>query len=115
MIVPECLYGLMARPREFFGGSRGIGGAIASRLARDGFDVPLTYVSRPDHASDLAAAIEDTGRRAIAIRADSGDPVAIRYASLRRSSVSARSTSPWSAPASFVSHWSRRSRSRIST
>ena len=63
-----------------FGGSRGIGGAIASRLARDGFDVALTYVSRPDRASDLVSAIEDIGRRAIAVRADSADPAAIRNA-----------------------------------
>ena len=63
-----------------FGGSRGIGAAIASRLARDGFDVALTYVSRPDRASDLVSAIEDIGRRAIAVRADSADPVAIRNA-----------------------------------
>jgi 3-oxoacyl-[acyl-carrier protein] reductase len=63
-----------------FGGSRGIGAAIASRLARDGFDVALTYVSRPDRASNLVSAIEDIGRRAIAICADSADPVAIRNA-----------------------------------
>ena len=63
-----------------FGGSRGIGGAIASRLARDSFDVALTYVSRPDRASDLVSAIEDIGRRAIAVRADSADPAAIRNA-----------------------------------
>jgi 3-oxoacyl-[acyl-carrier protein] reductase len=33
-----------------FGGSRGIGAAIATRLARDGFDIALTYVSRPEAA-----------------------------------------------------------------
>jgi 3-oxoacyl-[acyl-carrier protein] reductase len=69
-----------ARVAIVFGGSRGIGGAIASRLARDGFDVALTYVSRPDRASDLVSAIEDIDRRAIAVRADSADPVAIRNA-----------------------------------
>jgi 3-oxoacyl-[acyl-carrier protein] reductase len=63
-----------------FGGSRGIGAAIASRLARDGFDVALTYISRPDRASDLLSAIEDIGRRAIAVRADNADPAAIRNA-----------------------------------
>ena len=71
---------MSARVAIVFGGSRGIGGAIASRLARDGFDIALTYVSRPDRASDLVATIEGNGRRAIAIRADSADPVAIRNA-----------------------------------
>jgi hypothetical protein len=69
-----------ARVAIVFGGSRGIGEAIASRLARDGFDVALTYVSRPDRASDLVSAIEDIGRWAIAVRADGADPVAIRNA-----------------------------------
>lgn len=71
---------MSARVAIVFGGSRGIGAAIASRLARDGFDVALTYVSRPDRASDLVSAIEGIGRRAIAIRADSADPAAIRNA-----------------------------------
>ncbi|HEX3523648.1 MAG TPA: SDR family NAD(P)-dependent oxidoreductase, partial [Stellaceae bacterium] len=39
---------MTARVAIVFGGSRGIGAAIASRLARNGFDVALTYVSRPD-------------------------------------------------------------------
>ena len=56
------------------------GGAIVSRLAQDGFDVALTYVSRPGRAGDLVSAIEDIGRRAIAIQADSADPAAIRAA-----------------------------------
>ena len=63
-----------------FGGSRGIGAAIATRLARDGFDIALTYVSRPEAAADVVAQIEALGRRALAIRADSADPVAIRSA-----------------------------------
>jgi 3-oxoacyl-[acyl-carrier protein] reductase len=63
-----------------FGGSRGIGAAIAIRLARDGFDVALTYVSRPEAAAAVATEIEALGRRALPIRADSADPVAIRDA-----------------------------------
>jgi 3-oxoacyl-[acyl-carrier protein] reductase len=50
------------------------------RASRDGFDVALTYVSRPDGASDLVSAIEDIGRRVIAVGADSADPAAIRNA-----------------------------------
>jgi 3-oxoacyl-[acyl-carrier protein] reductase len=71
---------MSAKVALVFGGSRGIGGAIVSRLAQDGFDVALTYVSRPGRAGDLVSAIEDIGRRAIAIRADSADPAAIRAA-----------------------------------
>jgi len=63
-----------------FGGARGIGAAIAVRLARDGFDIALTYVSRPDSAAEIVAAIENAGRKAIAIKADSADPAAIRAA-----------------------------------
>jgi NAD(P)-dependent dehydrogenase (short-subunit alcohol dehydrogenase family) len=48
---------MSAKVAIVFGWSRGIGGAIASRLAQDGFDVALTYVSRPDRAGDL----EDIG------------------------------------------------------
>ena len=71
---------MSAKVAIIFGGSRGIGGATASRLARDGFDVALTYVSRSDRATDLVSAIADVGLRAIAVRADSADPAAIRYA-----------------------------------
>jgi 3-oxoacyl-[acyl-carrier protein] reductase len=71
---------MSAKVALVFGGSRGIGGAIVSRLAQDGFDVALTYVSRPGRAADLVSAIEDIGRRAIAIQADSADPAAIRAA-----------------------------------
>ncbi|MBR0915968.1 3-oxoacyl-ACP reductase family protein [Bradyrhizobium japonicum] len=63
-----------------FGGARGIGAAIAVRLAKDGFDIALTYVSRPDSAGEIVAAIENAGRKAVAIKADSADPAAIRAA-----------------------------------
>ena len=39
------------------GGSRGIGRAIAQTLARDGFQVILTYVSKPEEAEKVAADI----------------------------------------------------------
>lgn len=63
-----------------FGGSRGIGAAIARRLAKDGFQVALTYVSRPDKAGEIVTAIEADGGSALAIKADSSDPEAIRAA-----------------------------------
>ncbi|MDF3100848.1 3-oxoacyl-ACP reductase family protein [Burkholderia sp. BCCIQ04A] len=63
-----------------FGGSRGIGAAIARRLAADGANVAFTYISAPERAHETAAAIEARGRAALAIRADSADADAIRQA-----------------------------------
>lgn len=63
-----------------FGGSRGIGAAIARRLARDGYAVALTYASRADKASEVVAAIQAEGGRAIALRADNADAQAITAA-----------------------------------
>ncbi|WP_094837855.1 3-oxoacyl-ACP reductase family protein [Bordetella genomosp. 4] len=54
-----------------FGGSRGIGAAIAKRLAEDGADVALTYVSAPDHAAATVRDIVALGRAGVAIQADS--------------------------------------------
>ena len=59
------------------GGSRGIGAAIAKRLARDGADVALTYASAASDARIVAAAIENSGRRGLTIAADSADPQAV--------------------------------------
>jgi 3-oxoacyl-[acyl-carrier protein] reductase len=63
-----------------FGGSRGIGAAIATQLAQERFSVALTYVSRPDKAREVCDSIVEAGGEAIAIHADSGDPSAIRRA-----------------------------------
>jgi 3-oxoacyl-[acyl-carrier protein] reductase len=63
-----------------FGGSRGIGAAVAHRLARDGADVALTYVSAPERAEETVRAIEVEGRQGLAIPADSADPAAIQAA-----------------------------------
>lgn len=56
------------------GGSRGIGAAIALRLAQNGADVAITYVNGEAAAREVAAKIEATGQRAFAIRADAADP-----------------------------------------
>ena len=59
------------------GGSRGIGAAIVKRLAREGADVALTYVSKPDEASKTADAAKAFGVRALAIQADAGNAEAV--------------------------------------
>ena len=62
------------------GGSRGIGAAIARRLAADGADVVLTYALAADQAQAVAADIRAGGRRALAIAADSADSQAVTAA-----------------------------------
>jgi NAD(P)-dependent dehydrogenase (short-subunit alcohol dehydrogenase family) len=59
------------------GGSRGIGAAIARRLAGDGAAVALTYVSSKDKAEAVAKEIEADGGRALVLRADNADPAAV--------------------------------------
>ena len=63
-----------------FGGSRGIGAAIAMRLAKDGYRVALTFVSSPRQAEKVAAAIREQGGTAMTLQADSSDPMAIQAA-----------------------------------
>lgn len=55
----------------------GGGAAIVKRLTRDGADVALTYVSRPDHARETAAAARASGVRALAFQADRGNARAV--------------------------------------
>ncbi len=62
------------------GASRGIGAAIAKRLAQDGADVAITYVSSPDKAEAVVAEIKALGRKALAIRADAADFDAVQAA-----------------------------------
>jgi 3-oxoacyl-[acyl-carrier protein] reductase len=62
------------------GGSRGIGAAIAKRLARDGAAVALTYASAPQKADGVVRAIEAEGGRALALAAEATDAEAVRRA-----------------------------------
>jgi 3-oxoacyl-[acyl-carrier protein] reductase len=55
------------------GASRGIGRAIALRLAADGADVAISYASDATAAAECVAAIEATGRRGLAVRAPAED------------------------------------------
>lgn len=59
------------------GGSRGIGAAIVKRLARDGADVALTYVSAAEKGRAVVAGVEAAGRRGLAIASDSADPAQV--------------------------------------
>src|SRR5580658_2083786 len=62
------------------GGSRGIGAAIAKRLAADGASVAITYAKDASAASGVVKAIERDGGRAIAIQADAANAEAVRGA-----------------------------------
>jgi len=62
------------------GGSRGIGAAIAKRLAADGASVALTYTKGADAAASVVKAIEAAGGKALAIQADAGDAKAVKNA-----------------------------------
>ena len=62
------------------GGSRGIGAAIAKRLAADGASIAVTYSKGVDAAASIVREIELAGGKAIAIQADAADADAVRNA-----------------------------------
>jgi 3-oxoacyl-[acyl-carrier protein] reductase len=62
------------------GGSRGIGAAIAKRLAADGASVAITYTRGADAAASVVKEIEGAGGKAIAIQADAADADAVKAA-----------------------------------
>src|SRR6184192_3980884 len=62
------------------GGSRGIGAAIAKRLAADGANVAITYTKGAEAAASVVTEIERAGRKAIAIQADAADAGAVEAA-----------------------------------
>ena len=59
------------------GGGRGIGAAVALRLAEEGADVALTFQRNQQRADHVVDQIKAAGRRAIAVQADSADPGAV--------------------------------------
>jgi 3-oxoacyl-[acyl-carrier protein] reductase len=62
------------------GGSRGIGAAIARRLAADGAKVAITYTKGAEAAASVVKTIERVGGQAIAIQADAADADAVKAA-----------------------------------
>ncbi|MET9989269.1 3-oxoacyl-[acyl-carrier-protein] reductase [Streptomyces mutabilis] len=60
------------------GGSRGIGRAVATRLANDGFDVAICYRSDESAAEQVAKEIRAAGRRVLTRRVDVGDRAGVR-------------------------------------
>ena len=62
------------------GGSRGIGAAIAKRLASDGARVAITYSKGADAAASVVKEIERAGGKAVAIQADAADAKAVKAA-----------------------------------
>ncbi|MFF6995339.1 SDR family NAD(P)-dependent oxidoreductase [Streptomyces sp. NPDC008313] len=62
------------------GGSRGIGAAVALRLAEEGADVALTYEKDAERAAEVVERIKAGGHRALAMRADSAVPEALTAA-----------------------------------
>ncbi len=55
------------------GGSRGIGRAVAERLAGDGVAVAITYATSAESAHEIVQALQQSGGRAVAMRADVAD------------------------------------------
>jgi 3-oxoacyl-[acyl-carrier protein] reductase len=60
------------------GASRGIGAAVAERLARDGFAVVINYAGDPAPADALVQRIEEGRGHALAAQADVSDPDGVR-------------------------------------
>ncbi len=78
--MPTEIKKLAGKVAVVTGGSKGIGAAIAKRLASDGAAVALTYASSAQKANEVVSAIETEGGKALAIQADSTDAEAVKNA-----------------------------------
>jgi 3-oxoacyl-[acyl-carrier protein] reductase len=80
MVKGDFMTGLANKVALVTGGSRGIGAAVAKRLAADGANVAITYAKDTKAASAVVKAIERAGQKAIAIQADAIDANAVAAA-----------------------------------
>ena len=71
---------LMGKSALVTGASRGIGAAIARRLAKEGAQVAITYSSSAERAQQVVDGIVKDGGKALAIKADAADQPAVRAA-----------------------------------
>ena len=67
---------LSGRTAVITGGSRGIGRAVALRLAEQGADVCVSFQGNAAGAAEVTAAVEGLGRRALSVQGDVRDPAA---------------------------------------
>lgn len=72
------IFSLAGKVALVTGGSRGIGAAVALRLAEQGATVAISYTSQPDKAAGVVATIAAAGGSAAAFRADQADPVQVQ-------------------------------------
>ena len=71
-------YDLKGKTAIVTGGSRGIGRAIAERLAEEGAHVVLTYQNSAEAAAEVVDGIAKAGGSAEAVQADAGDPGSVK-------------------------------------
>jgi len=71
-------YNLQGKVVLISGASRGIGAAIALRLAREGADIVINYNNEEKRAQDVAQNVREMGRQALIIQADISKPEPVR-------------------------------------
>ena len=72
------MQGLTAKVALVTGGARGIGKAVALKLARAGADVVIVYYSSAEEAEQVVSDIQALGRRAVAIKANVADEASVK-------------------------------------